>query len=90
MMAMFGKVDEFDASKEEWSQYVERLTHFFLANGIDEVEKKRAVFLSVIGPAAYKLLRNLLALAKPGEKAYDALITTLSAHFSPAPSKIVQ
>ena len=72
MMATFGKVDKFDASKEEWSQYVECLTHFFLANGIDEAEKKRAVFLSVIGPAAYKLLRNLLAPAKPGEKAYDA------------------
>ena len=71
-MATFGKVDEFDASKEEWSQYVECLTHFFLANGIDEAEKKRAVFLSVIGPATYKLLRNLLAPAKPGEKAYNA------------------
>ena len=33
MMATFGKIDEFDASKEEWSQYVERLTQFFLANG---------------------------------------------------------
>ena len=69
---------------------MEHLTHFFLANRIDEAEKKRAVFLSVIGPAAYKLLRNLLAPAKPGEKVYDALITTLSAHFSPAPSEIVQ
>ena len=90
MMATFGKIDEFDASKEEWSQYVERLTQFFLANGIDEAEKKRAVFLSVIGPATFKLLRNLLAPEKPGEKAYDALITTLSSHFSPAPSEIVQ
>jgi len=24
--------DKFDPSKEEWSQYVERLTHFFQAN----------------------------------------------------------
>ena len=63
---------------------------FFLANGIDEEEKKRAVFLSVIGPATFKLLRNLLAPEKPGEKAYNALITTLSAHFSLAPSEIVQ
>ena len=89
-MATFGKVDEFDPSKEEWSQYVERLTHFFQANEIDEAEKKRAVFLSVIGPATYKLLRNLLAPAKPGEKAYSDLVTVLSAHYSPAPSEIVQ
>ena len=31
-MATLGKVDEFDASKEEWPQYKERLTHFFQAN----------------------------------------------------------
>ena len=63
---------------------------FFLANGIDEAEKKRVLFLFVVGPAADKLLRNLLALAKPGEKAYNTLITTLSAYFSPATSEIVQ
>ena len=39
---MFGKIDEFDASKEEWSQYVERLT---LANGIDEAAKKSSIFV---------------------------------------------
>ena len=76
MMATFGKIDEFDVSKEEWSQYMECLTQFFLANGIDKAEKKRAMFLFVIGPATDKLLRNLLAPAKPGEKVYNTLITT--------------
>ena len=90
LLIMMTKIDEFDTSKEEWSQYVERPIKFFLANGIDEAEKKRAVVLSVIGPATFKLLRNLLTPEKPGEKAYNALITTLSAHFSPAPSEIVQ
>ena len=52
--------------------------------------RKRTVFLSVFGPATYKLLRNLLAPAKPGEKTYDDLVTVLSAHYSPAPSEIVQ
>ena len=33
MAAVFGKVGEFDAAKEEWPQYVERLGHFFQANG---------------------------------------------------------
>ena len=28
MAATFGKVEEFDSKKEEWSQYVERLQHF--------------------------------------------------------------
>ena len=90
IMATLGKVDEFNASKEEWPQYEERLTHFFQANDIDDAGKKRAVLLSVVGPVTYKLLRNLLAPAKPGEKTYDELVETLSAHYSPPPSEIIQ
>ena len=58
---------------------------FFLANGIDDAEKKRAVLLSVIGPVTYKLLRSLLVPAKPGEKTYSELVAALSAHYSPPP-----
>jgi len=35
--------------------------------------KKRAVFLSVVGLATYKLLRNLVSPVKPGEKCYQEL-----------------
>ena len=34
------KDDEFDSSKEEWPQYVERLGHFFTANDIKTAEKE--------------------------------------------------
>ena len=45
-----GQIEEFNGSKDcDWQQYVERLEHFFAANGIDDAAKKRAVFLSVIG-----------------------------------------
>ena len=46
MAAIFGKVD---AAKEEWPQYVERLGHFFEANGIENEGKKRSIFLTVVG-----------------------------------------
>lgn len=29
---VLGKIDEFDAKKEEWLQYTERLGPFFIAN----------------------------------------------------------
>ena len=89
-MATYGKVDEFDASKEEWAQYEERLMQFFLANDIDNAAKKRAVLLSVIGPTMYRVLRSLLAPVKPSEKEYDELVAKLSQHYSPTPSEIVQ
>ena len=65
-------------------------SNFFDANGIDGAEKKRAVFLSVIGAATYKTLRNLLSPIKPGEKSYLELVDVMTKHFKPTPSEIVE
>ena len=43
--------------------------HFLSANGIED-EKKKDVFLTVIRLQIYKLLKSLVAPAKPGEKDY--------------------
>ena len=48
MSGTLGRVEDFDGNKDDWQQYVERLEHFFVANGIDGEEKKRAVFLSPV------------------------------------------
>ena len=55
-MATIGHIEEFREDKEEWSQYAEQLEHFFAANGITNNDKKRSVFLTVIGAKAYKQL----------------------------------
>jgi hypothetical protein len=51
---------------QQWPQYVKRI--FFATNGIVEAERKKAVFLFVLGAATYKVLRNLLSPEKPGDK----------------------
>jgi hypothetical protein len=38
-MENHGKLEEYD-SKEEWSQYIERLEYYFEANGVDDEDKK--------------------------------------------------
>ena len=64
MSGTLGRVEEFNGSSgEDWSQYVEQLKHFFVANGIVST-KKHAVLLSVVGIST---LRNLVSPAKPGE-----------------------
>ena len=73
MTALFGHVGEF-VEGQEWPQYVERLRHFFTANGVEDADKKRAVFLSIIKPRTYKLLSSLTATAAPGEKSFDELV----------------
>ena len=55
MAALFGQVGEFDASKESWTQYAERMGLFFKANEIRDEGKKTALLLTSIGPSAYKL-----------------------------------
>ena len=79
-----------EPSQEEWTQYVERLEHYFVANGISDAAQKKAILLTVIGAAAYKLLRNLVAPEKPGDKEYLALLEAMRQHHSPIPSEIVQ
>ena len=89
-MATFGQVGAFQEGQEEWKQYVERLEQYLIANGVDNAEKKRAVFLSTIGPQAYKLLSSLVAPASLSEKSYDDLVRAMTDHHSPPPSEILQ
>ena len=60
------------------------------ANGADMDAKKLSAFLAAIEPATYKVLRNLVAPAKPGEKSYKDLVDKLTLHFSLPPSEMVQ
>ncbi len=93
MAGLLGKIEQYDPEVEEWPQYVERLEHFFKANGIvgeANADKRRSTFLTVVGPAPYKLLRSLLAPTRPDEKTFEQLAATLASHYSPAPSEVVQ
>ena len=93
MAGLLGKVESFDPELEEWPQYVERLEHFFEANGVtgdDSMAKQHSTFLSVIGPAPYKLLRSLLSPERPNEKTFEELTAVLANHYSPPPSEVMQ
>ena len=89
-MATYGKIGEFKESEESWTQYVERLEQYFLANEVEDVAKRRAIPLSVCGSKAYALARDLLQPAKPAETTFKTIVNTLEKHFSPKPSEIVE
>ena len=88
-MATYGKIDEYDES-EEWTQYVERMDHYFEANEIEEYDKKRSIFFSVLGAKTYKLVRGLTRPATPKDKTYKELTEIIKKHYVPKPSVIVQ
>lgn len=79
VMALFGRMDEFNPENEPWSAYVEQ---FFKTYEI-AAEKHVATLLSVVGATKYGLLRNLVQPDKPRDKTFDKIMTVLKKHFEP-------
>ena len=82
---MHGAAGVFDTSREEWSEYAERLGHYFVANDIASEEKRRAILLTAVGPTTYRLLKTL---ASPLNE--FTLVDLAGKYFSPRPSPIVK
>lgn len=65
-MAMFGSVSKFVEGSENWTEYEDRLGHFFCANGITEEAQKHSILLSVCRAKTFKLIQNLATPQKTG------------------------
>ena len=89
-MAAHGKLEEFNSRHEDWESYEERLQQYFVANGVEDADKRRAIFLSACGQQTYKVIRNLVAPKKPAECKFEDITQHLAKYFSPKPSMIVQ
>jgi hypothetical protein len=76
---------------------------FFTANNIVETpgeanveanqlvsDRKRAIFLTEIGPDVYSTLSKLLVLAKPKDTSLTNIVQALEKHFNPAPLEIAE
>ena len=62
-MAFQGHICEFNPSSDSWSDYIERLEEYFMANDIalEDVTKRRAILLSACGTETCSLIKK-----KPG------------------------
>ena len=89
-VGLHGTDGVFDPALEEWSEYTKRLVHYFMANDIVSDVKKRAIFLTVVGPTAYCLLKTLASLKKLDEFAFSELVELAKSHYNPKPSPIVK
>ena len=89
-MAVFGKIEKFNLYHENWDEYEERLTHYFIANKIDDAGIQRSILLSVVGAKTYSLIRNLVSPEKPSDKTFEALKTLIKNHLQPKPLTIAE
>lgn len=56
-MSYIGKVPDFDRTKEDFDSYLEWFERWLAANEIDQ-QNTADVFISVLGPAEYGLLKD--------------------------------
>ena len=89
-MATFGTLNEFSGIDSDWISYNERCTFYFIANKITDDDIKRAVFLSIVGDKTYQLIRGLLAPRELSDVKYDDMIRTMTNHYNPTKSAIVE
>ena len=98
---LFGRVGEFNAERETFNAYVERMEMFFTANNIVETggegsaeanrvvaDRKRAIFLTEVGPEVYSTLSNLLAPSKPKDTSFTDIVRVLEKDYNPKPLEI--
>ena len=80
---------EFDVGTDDWVEYSERFDMYLVANSVDGDDVKRAVFLSTIGGAAYKLLRSLVG-EDVKSKPLEELQAAMKDHLKPTPNVIAE
>ena len=92
LIATHGRLGEFNSSQEDWESYVERLELYFAANDVSERDgdKRRAIFLSTCGAPTYRLIKSLLAPAKPTAVDFKDIVAQMTAHYHPTPATTVQ
>ncbi|KAL5481688.1 hypothetical protein EMCRGX_G021912 [Ephydatia muelleri] len=78
-MALFGAVGEYVEGEEDWSQYVERLGHFFGANGLKELARK-----CEFGDALNDMLRDRLVCGINDERVQKRLLVEVNLTFDSA------
>lgn len=82
-MSLHNLIGPFDAASEDWASYVERLQHYFTAQGLESEEKRCATLLAACGPATYSRLRSLAAPRKLSEFNYIQLTELAATYFHP-------
>jgi hypothetical protein len=63
---------------------------YFVANGVAAAEKQRAILLRACGASIYRLIRSLVALAKPTDRSFGEPVEFVWTHHNSKPSAIVQ
>ena len=89
-MATHGTVSQYQQSKENWTTYIERSNHYFIANDVTDEGKKHSILLSANGSSTNQLIRNLVEVGQVATTPYSEITKLVAGYYQPIPSEIVQ
>ncbi|XP_062529124.1 uncharacterized protein LOC101739388 isoform X1 [Bombyx mori] len=86
--AMFGLLSSFDHNLQSWETYKCRISQWFVANDISRTSdpagiKRRAILLSALTDATYKLAADLAVPKTLTDVPYEDILRLLDDHFTP-------
>ena len=88
--AHFGQIAEFNLDQDNWDNYVEQLNFFFVADGITDANKKRAITLSSCCAVTYNLFKGSTAPSKTSEVSFDNLCKLMIGHKRPTQAQLLR
>jgi len=86
MANFIGQLEPFTAGSR-FDSYEDRVCQFMKANKVEDDGMKTSVFISIMGPDMYGILRSLTLPDKPSTKTFDELLKCLKGHFAPSKNK---
>ena len=89
MAVIYGHIGQFEEKNETFTDYAGRCAAFMAANDIAN-DRRVNLFLATVGPATYKLLKNLCDPQNPNIQTYAQLINLLTNHYEPTPIIIAE
>ena len=84
-----GRLAEFLPNEESFSDYKERFEFYCVANNV-QVSRKKALFLTGIGSAAYGKLKDLISPHSPQDCPLQDIYGALERHYLPATVEIAE
>lgn len=83
-MAQIGLLSNFDHHTQSWEVYKQRLTQWFIVNDVKAADdtKRRAILLSALSEATYKLAADLALPKEIQSVPFDDILKILDAHFT--------
>lgn len=82
----------FDPEKNQWAVFEKQLFQFFIANGVINSIRRKAIMLTSMSQNAYTLLENLLSPAQidANTTTLEACIVAMKTHFKPPSSAFAE